>query len=99
MTYGLDPQDYGPNEDTGPHVRTLREGKPIARRDHACTDCPGGYIPKGQRYSLHVGLVDGEFGVVRACLGDGSACGWKERARVERTPPPPGMLGADDLPF
>ncbi len=84
--------DFDPGE--APSVRVLYDVTPVARHGHACDGCPMDHgIPAGARYSKTVSLIDGEFEVLRTCLG--RSC-WAEQ---EAARPPAPVYGPDELPF
>lgn len=86
--------DYDPDE--APCVRVLYSGTPVARHGHACGGCPmDRHIPAGARYAKTVSLVDGEFEVLRHCIG--GSC-WAEHEAAAARPPAP-VYGPDELPF
>lgn len=87
-------RDYDPGE--APSVRVLYDGTPVARHGHVCNGCSmdRGIAP-GVRYSKVVSLVDGEFEVMRHCLG--GTC-WAEHMAEAASPPMP-PIGPDELPF
>ncbi len=79
-----------------PSVRVLYDGTPVARHGHACDGCPMDRgIPAGARYSKRVSLIDGEFEIMRTCLGQ--SCWAEHEAAAARPSKPP--LGPDELPF
>ncbi|WP_345821610.1 hypothetical protein ABC766_07095 [Methylobacterium fujisawaense] len=89
-----DISDYDPGE--APSVRVLYDGTPVARHGHACDGCPMDRgIASGVRYSKVVSLVDGEFEVLRHCIG--GTCWDEHMAETPRSEPV--VYGPDELPF
>lgn len=61
-----DPDNYGASE--APSYRELRSSTHVARKAHACADCPRGKVmPAGERRWVQVYLDDGEFRTRRTC--------------------------------
>ncbi|AYO83129.1 hypothetical protein [Methylobacterium brachiatum] len=86
--------DYDPGE--APSVRVLYDGTPVAQHGHTCDGCPmDRHIPQGTRYGKKVSIVDGEFLVLRHCLG--GSC-WDEHMAAARRPEPV-TYGPNELPF
>jgi hypothetical protein len=86
------------DKDCAPDIRTFRTGTATARKHHKCVGCPSGGIAPGDRYSFHVGIIEGEFIVDRWCLPAGASPGCDKSPRIAAPTPAP-VFGPDEMPF